>query len=170
MIDSSDAFSRRKGLAGLLAAGVSVTIGALLYPVVRFLWPRPVTQSGADSMVAPYQVGQLKPDGEGRWPKAFNFGGKPCLLVLTPEGRKRLARGESVMPDDIRAFNAICTHTDCTVDYRAETGDIFCACHNGVYSLDGLNVSGPPPRPLETYKVALRGDVSGQEEIIVSRT
>ncbi len=170
VIDSSNAFSRRKGLAGLLAAGVSVTIAAMLYPVVRFLWPRPVTQSGTDSMVAPYRVGELRPDGEGRCPKPFNFGGKPCLLVLTPAGVQRLARGESVKPGDVRAFNAICTHTDCTVDYRADSGDIFCACHNGVYSLDGLNVSGPPPRPLETYKVAFRGEVSGQEEIIVSRT
>ncbi|HYW78594.1 MAG TPA: ubiquinol-cytochrome c reductase iron-sulfur subunit [Thermoguttaceae bacterium] len=157
-------------MAGLLAAGVTVTIGALLYPVVRFLWPRPVTQSGADSIIAPYRVGQLKPDSEGRWPKAFNFGGKPCLVVLTPDGEKRLGRGEAVRQEDVRAFNAICTHTDCTVDYRPKKGEIFCACHNGVYNLDGRNVSGPPPRPLEVYKVALRGEVAGQEEIIVSRT
>jgi hypothetical protein len=35
--------------------------------------------------------------------------------------------------------------------------------------LNGHNVSGPPPRPLEMYKVTLRGK-PGQEEIIVSRS
>jgi Rieske Fe-S protein len=68
----------------------------------------------------------------------------------------------------VRAFNALCTHIDCTVKYRADKGDIFCACHEGVYDLNGRNISGPPPRPLEVYKVTLRGE-RGQEEIVVSR-
>jgi Rieske Fe-S protein len=72
-------------------------------------------------------------------------------------------------PDgEVRALNGVCTHVECTVQYRADKGDIFCACHNGVYDLNGRNVSGPPPRPLEMYRVALRGK-PGQEEIVVSR-
>jgi Rieske Fe-S protein len=58
---------------------------------------------------------------------------------------------------------------DCTVTFRADHGDIFCNCHNGVYDLHGGNVSGPPPRRLQAYKVTLRGP-SGQEEIVVSRS
>jgi cytochrome b6-f complex iron-sulfur subunit len=58
----------------------------------------------------------------------------------------------------------------CTVEYRPAEGDIFCNCHNGVYDLNGHNVSGPPPRPLEEYKVTLRkAGNSPQEEIVVSR-
>ena len=41
---------------------------------------------------------------------------------------------------------------------------IWCACHNGRYDLTGKNISGPPPRPLEEFKVNVRGD-----EIVVSR-
>jgi Rieske Fe-S protein len=78
------------------------------------------------------------------------------LVVRTPEG-------------EVRAFSALCTHVDCTVAYRAAQGDIFCNCHNGVYDLKGRNVSGPPPRPLEVYKVTLRGK-PGQEEIVVSHS
>jgi Rieske Fe-S protein len=33
-----------------------------------------------------------------------------------------------------------------------------------MYDLSGRNVSGPPPRPLESYEVHVQGD-----EIIVSR-
>ena len=87
-------------------------------------------------MVAPYRMNELKADAQGHWPPPFNFGGKPCLVIRTPDGQ-------------VRAFNAVCTHLECTVEYRAAEADIFCNCHNGVYDLNGRNVSGPPPRPLE---------------------
>ena len=62
------------------------------------------------------------------------FGTKPVILIRTAAG-------------EFHAFSATCTHLDCTVQYRAEKQDIWCACHNGVYDLNGTNVSGPPPRP-----------------------
>jgi Rieske Fe-S protein len=146
---------RRKWLIGLLGASVATTFGAVFYPILRFLWPRPVTSSGALETVAPFRVDELRPDANGEWPPPFEFGGKPCLVIRTPKG-------------EVRALNAICTHTDCTVKFRPDKGDIYCSCHAGVYDTFGRNVSGPPPRPLETYKVILRGD-PGKEEIIVTR-
>jgi len=50
------------------------------------------------------------------------------------------------------------------VQYREEKQDIWCACHNGIYDLNGKNVSGPPPRPLELYRVNVKGD-----QIVVSK-
>jgi Rieske Fe-S protein len=154
MDETREAATRRKWLLSSLTATIVATLAALLYPVVRFLRPRLATTSGAQETVAPYRVDQLKPDGEGRWPTPFNFDDKPCLLIL--------AKGE------VRAFNAVCTHTDCTVEFLPDKQVIFCACHGGTYDLTGRNVSGPPPRPLEEYKVTLRGN-PGQEDIVVSR-
>jgi Rieske Fe-S protein len=156
MADLPESLPRRRWLLGLLEAAIAVTGAAILYPVVRFLRPRAATSSGALEVVAPYLLKDLRPDAQGNWPAPFNFAGKPCLLVLTAEGK-------------VRAFNAVCTHLECTVEFRSAKSDIFCPCHNGVYDLNGHNVSGPPPRPLEEYKVALRGS-AGQEEILVSRT
>jgi Rieske Fe-S protein len=165
-----ESLPRRRWLLHSLQASVAATLAALFYPVLRFVRPRAATSSGAPEIVAPYKVSQLKPDADGQWPAPFNFGGKPCLLILTSDGEKRLASGQKLDKGDIRAFNAICTHLDCTVEYRRDRGDIFCNCHNGVYNLNGTNVSGPPPRPLEEYKVTLRdAGKPGQEEIIVSR-
>ena len=65
---------------------------------------------------------------------------------------RRLATGE------LKAFSATCTHLDCTVQYRKDMGLIWCACHNGRYDMNGKNVAGPPPRPLEEYRVSLQGD------------
>ena len=147
---------RRNWLLRCLQAGVAVTLGAIFYPVVSFLRPREATGSGALQAVAPYRVNDLKPDAQGHWPPPFDFGGQPCLVIRTPDGV-------------VKAFNAVCTHLQCTVEFRPAQEDIFCNCHDGVYNLNGINVSGPPPRPLEEYKVTLQG-TAGQEEIIVSRT
>jgi Rieske Fe-S protein len=164
MQDLAEDSPRRTWLQRTLAGAVSLTLVAVFYPVARFLRPRVATASGALDVVAPFRVNQL-PAAPGN---PFEVGGKPCLVVLTAEGARRQARGEQLRSEDLHAFNAICTHVDCTVRFRPEEGDIFCSCHDGVYDLNGHNVSGPPPRPLEAYRVTLRGEL-GQEEIVVSR-
>jgi cytochrome b6-f complex iron-sulfur subunit len=138
--------SRRNILNYLLGAGTMATLGAIFYPIFRFMIPPKVVESSASSVVAS-KVTELKPN-EG---KIFKFGSKPGILIQTQSG-------------EYHAFSATCTHLDCTVQYRSEEKLIWCACHNGRYDLTGRNISGPPPRPLEEYKVNVRGD-----EIIVSR-
>jgi Rieske Fe-S protein len=164
MSGSQKEVHRRGWLLQSLKAGIAATVVAIFYPVANFLRPRKATVSGALEIVAPFTVDELP----GAASNPFDFAGKPCLVVLSAEGAKRSAQGQALRTDDVQAFNAICTHVDCTVKYRADTGDIFCNCHNGIYDLNGRNVSGPPPRPLERYKVVLRGE-PGHEEIIVSR-
>jgi Rieske Fe-S protein len=58
----------------------------------------------------------------------------------------------------------VCTDLNCTVQYREDLHQIWCACHNGLYDLAGRNVSGPPPRPLESFEVHVQG-----EDVVVSR-
>lgn len=171
MADAIQSCPRRHWLLYALQTCVGASVAVLLYPVAKFLRPREATSSGSMQMVAPYRVNQLKPDAEGNWPSPFEFNGKPCLLVCTPEGIKEIKPGVRTDPAKkyVRAFNAVCTHVACTVQYRSDKGDIFCNCHNGLYDLNGHNVSGPPPRPLDEYQVDFRGE-PGQEEIIVSRS
>jgi Rieske Fe-S protein len=164
MPEVAESPSRRRWLLRLLQGSIAATVVAIFYPVAWFLRPRKATVSGALEITAPFKINEL-PAAKAN---PFDFAGKPCLIVLSAEGAKRLAGGERLQADDVHAFNAICTHLDCTVKYRPEKGDIFCDCHSGVYDPNGRNVSGPPPRPLESYKVALRGE-PGREEIIVSR-
>jgi Rieske Fe-S protein len=51
------------------------------------------------------------------------------------------------------------------VQYRTDLTQIWCACHNGHYDLNGKNVEGPPPRPLDPYVVNVRGN-----QIVVSKS
>jgi len=55
-------------------------------------------------------------------------------------------------------MEATCTHLDCLVQFKNDTQQIFCACHNGIYDLHGRNVSGPPPKPLKEYVVSVMSD------------
>jgi len=131
-------------LLGTSAAGVAL---AILYPVVRYIVPPPSAESATSSVTLPFAPADIGPN-EG---KAFRFGNRPGLLVRTPSG-------------ELRAFSAVCTHLACTVQYKSEDSRIWCACHNGYFDLNGTNVAGPPPRPLDAFEVNVRGD-----EIVVSQ-
>ena len=130
----------------LLGSGLVATGASFFYPIFRYLIPPASPDLGTDTAVAG-RVGELKPNSG----KIFKFGTRPGLLVLTGSG-------------EYRAMSATCTHLDCTVQYRGDLQQVWCACHNGFYDLNGRNIAGPPPRPLETYEVHVRG-----EEIIVNR-
>lgn len=142
---------RRRFLDGLLGLGFVSTAVSALYPVWRFVIPPANAEPATDTIVAG-KVSEFQPNTGA----VLKFGTKPAILIRTTDG-------------DFKAFTAVCTHLDCTVQYKPETSQIWCACHNGLYDLAGNVVSGPPPRPLESFAVNLRGD-PGQEEVVISRT
>ncbi len=131
---------RRRFVEAVLGSGVLATIAAFVYPVLRYLVPPKELDLGSDSVVAA-RVGELKPNSG----KIFRFGSRPGLLILTASG-------------EYRAMSATCTHLACTVQYRVDLQHVWCACHNGMYDLNGRNISGPPPRPLELFEVQVTGD------------
>lgn len=141
---------RRSVLDALLGVGVASSAAAALYPLMRFLVPPEGGEPSTASVVAA-RLADMKPNSG----VVFPFGSKPALLVRTAEG-------------EFKAFSAVCTHLECTVQYKSDVSQIWCACHNGFYDLSGNVASGPPPRPLDSYTVAVRGE-PGREEIVVSR-
>jgi len=137
---------RRRLVEILLGGGFFASLLSCVYPVLRYLIPPSVSDLGGDEVVGA-SVGDLKPNGS----KIIRFGTRPALLLMTAEG-------------EYLALSAVCTHLSCTVQYRNDLRQIWCACHNGLYDLRGRNVGGPPPRPLESYTVHVRGN-----QIVVSR-
>jgi Rieske Fe-S protein len=131
---------RRDFLTWLTRIAGTVLGGFILYPVARYLVPPRVPEAATRRVIAA-KKNELAP-GTG---KTFPFGSQPAILVRTADGR-------------YRALTAVCTHLGCTVQYKTDEKLIWCACHNGRYDLDGRNVSGPPPRPLEAYVVHEEGD------------
>ena len=137
---------RRRFVELLLGSGLVATALSFIYPILKYLVPPKLPDLGSDAVVAA-RTSEIKPN-EG---KIFRFGTKPGLLIQTSSG-------------EYRAMSAVCTHLGCTVQYRGDLHQVWCACHNGMYDLNGRNISGPPPRPLEALEVQVRGD-----EIFVRR-
>jgi cytochrome b6-f complex iron-sulfur subunit len=145
--ESGNSLPRRAFVRTLLGSGFLGSLLSFFYPVARYLLPPPTSESSSDEVVAG-QVSELK-NNSG---KIFRFGSKPGLLIRGADGA-------------YRALSATCTHLDCTVQYRSDLQRVWCACHNGMYDLNGRNISGPPPRPLQQYEVHVLGD-----EIVVTRS
>jgi cytochrome b6-f complex iron-sulfur subunit len=143
---SQEDAKRRRTIGVFLGGGLVASFVSFLYPALRYIIPPPVPESTSRTVVAA-KAGELKRNTA----KVFKFGSKPALLVRSADGA-------------YRAFSAVCTHLNCTVQYRADLNEIWCACHNGLYDLEGRNVSGPPPRPLEVFEVHVQG-----EDVVVTR-
>lgn len=138
---------RRRFLNWMLGTGAGALSASVLYPVARFLIPPEVEESDESQVTLPMAPRDI-PRNSGH---IFRFGSKPGIIVRTPDGV-------------LKAFDGMCTHLDCIVQYRDDISRIWCACHNGHYDLNGTNIEGPPPRPLQQYSVVEQGD-----KIVVSK-
>jgi Rieske Fe-S protein len=139
--------SRRGFIDWFLGTMAGALLLAVLYPVVRYSVPPRSGEPTAASVTVDIQPSDMQPNSA----RIFKFGNRPGVLVRTPAG-------------ELRAFSAVCTHLNCTVQYRPDLSHIWCACHNGHFDLNGKNIAGPPPRPLEALVVNVRG-----QQIVVSK-
>lgn len=140
---------RRPFLNWILGTTFGAFVVSVLYPVLRYLVPPTVAESSAATVTLDVSPASVRAN-TGR---IFKFGSRPGILLRTATG-------------ELHAFSAVCTHLQCTVQYREDLQHIWCACHNGHYDPGtGKNIAGPPPRPLEEYAANVRGDT-----IVVSRS
>lgn len=120
-----------------------------LFPL--YLYLKPAAQEDEGSQVESVVVGAAAdiPPGTG---KNFKFGSIPAVITHTKDG-------------EFHAFSAICSHLGCTVQFRPDHQQIWCACHGGCYDpSSGKNIAGPPPKPLKALKATLTDG-----KIVVSR-
>jgi Rieske Fe-S protein len=133
--------SRRDFFTGLIYGSLGSLAAFIAYPVVRFLvyekklpLPKAVTATLADIEKMPLNSAVY-----------FQYGYLPGIMVRTESG-------------EIKAFSAKCTHLDCNVQYRPETQQFHCACHDGYFDITGKNIAGPPPSPLLAFAVKQEGN------------
>ena len=83
--------------------------------------------------------------------KPFPWGGTVGLYLKKADGR-------------VLALKGVCTHMECNVAYKPEERKFYCACHQGWFDENGINIAGPPPKPLEVFEITEEG-----EKLIVAR-
>jgi Rieske Fe-S protein len=132
---------RRKFLNWFLSTTAGAFLVSVTYPLSRYLIPPEVEESTASTATLSIKPNDVKANSG----QIFRFGSQPAILVKDANG-------------ELKAFSAVCTHLACIVQYRSDISHIWCACHNGHFDLNGRNVEGPPPKPLEQYVVNVRAD------------
>ncbi|MBK7583980.1 MAG: ubiquinol-cytochrome c reductase iron-sulfur subunit [Myxococcales bacterium] len=134
--DEPEGGQPRRDFLNLAISGTAAALGVMaVYPVGKFLTPR--DEAGAKTAT----LGEVERFLRGT-AKTVLVGDRPALVLRLDDG-------------SFRAFSALCTHLQCVVAYAPERKQIECPCHRGVYSVEGQNVSGPPPKPLDTLAVAV---------------
>jgi len=66
--------------------------------------------------------------------------------------------------NELKAFDAACTHAGCPVNWDSNSRNFICKCHGGIFNEKGDPISGPPRTSLKQYKVLLRENA---DEIIL---
>ncbi|HWI61673.1 MAG TPA: Rieske 2Fe-2S domain-containing protein [Symbiobacteriaceae bacterium] len=132
----ADGITRRQALR----SGMFATVGAFFATVgggsAAMFWPIKLTGFGGVIPV-PKKLNEIKV-GE---------------VVTVREGKFYLTRTEA----GLMALYWKCVHLGCTVPWNQSAGKFMCPCHGSVYTLDGQNVAGPAPRPLDMMEIKVTG-------------
>jgi len=133
--------SRRWFLTGLIGGALAFLTAYIANPVMRFLFhkkkqplPRAVKIAVADINKMPVNSAAY-----------FRYGHMPAVLLKTAQG-------------ELRIFSAKCTHLDCNIQYQPKSHKFYCACHDGYFNDMGVNIQGPPPRPLPEFDMKVDGE------------
>jgi ubiquinol-cytochrome c reductase iron-sulfur subunit len=160
---------------GFFAKLIGVALGALglaaVFPV-RSLGTRP----GRDLFETPWADGLRLVTEDGLPVSADSLPANGFLTVF-PEDHTDAADAQTVLirlpegdeppgPEDASvegfvAFSKVCTHAGCPVGlYQAETRELFCPCHQSVFSvLEGAEpTAGPATRPLPQLPIGVDED------------
>lgn len=133
-----DDVGRRRFLSqAVMGFGMLFGISTLGFRFLQFLMPHTQKQAetvliGAESRIP---LGEAVP---------MDLGGHKILVLKTEDG--------------VAAFSRRCTDLGCLISWNKEREQFVCPCHQGTFDKTGLNIAGPPPRPLDRFPIVKRGE------------
>jgi thiosulfate dehydrogenase [quinone] large subunit len=109
------------------APGASVPAGAIAVATIAA-----VKSKGSASFIIPFNAPAPLPAGD------------PGVIVLRNDG-------------SFVAFDAVCTHAGCTVQWDNRDHVLFCPCHDAVFDAehDAAVLGGPAPAPLTALPIVI---------------
>ncbi|MEX1025149.1 MAG: ubiquinol-cytochrome c reductase iron-sulfur subunit [Planctomycetota bacterium] len=131
----------RRGLfsmAGLGWLAFSGASAALLGASVRFLFPNVLYEP----------------------PQEFKAGFPEEFTVNAVDQRFTAEFGVWIVRETTGFYvlSTVCTHLGCTPNWLSADEKFKCPCHGSGFNVEGFNIEGPAPRPLERYKVVMAED------------
>ncbi|MEN6497708.1 MAG: ubiquinol-cytochrome c reductase iron-sulfur subunit [Thermoguttaceae bacterium] len=137
-------------LMGLGFAALGLTTTLWTFATGRFMLPNTLVEppnrfrAGFPRDYPPGQVETRFKESHGVWIVHGVYQGKPQIYAL----------------------RTVCTHLGCITIWQANEQRFKCPCHGSGFSMEGVNLEGPAPRPLERYAIRLADD--GQLEVDTS--
>jgi len=139
-----------------LLIGALATLVPLLSGLVVFLDPlRRKSKAGDFLFVA--SLSALPEDGLPRkFPVIAGHTDAWNKVPPAPVGAVYLRR----VGKEVEAFNVVCPHAGCFVDFMPDTKSYLCPCHNSTFALNGKisDPRSPSPRALDKLSVEIRND------------
>ncbi|MDE6885944.1 MAG: ubiquinol-cytochrome c reductase iron-sulfur subunit [Helicobacteraceae bacterium] len=135
--------NRRDFLGMSLAAIAAVGAAASLVAMKKSWDPLPSVVAGGFTSVDISQLaaGELK---------TFEWRGQPVYVIKKASDDPKVEGRDFEINGEVYSVGLqVCTHLGCIPQYFADKKEFVCACHGGVFSSSGKNMSGPPPRPMD---------------------
>ena len=134
-----DDVGRRRFLSqAVMGFGMLFGIGTLGFRFMQFLLPARTDKQPETVLIGAEEripLGDAVP---------MDLGGHKILVLKTQDG--------------VAAFSRRCTDLGCLVSWNKEREQYVCPCHQGTFDKNGVNVAGPPPRPLDRFQIIKRGE------------
>jgi len=134
----NDAGRRRFLSQAVMGFGLLFGIGTLGFRFLQFLVPNRKDRQAETVLIgteSKIPLGEAVP---------MDLGTHKILVLRSNEG--------------IIAFSRRCTDLGCLVSWNKEREQFVCPCHQGTFDKTGLNIAGPPPRPLDRFNIIKRGE------------
>ncbi|RMF92212.1 MAG: Rieske (2Fe-2S) protein [Candidatus Schekmanbacteria bacterium] len=133
-------FGRRTFIDYIIGFVVSAWAFLTAYVTLAYLWPsKKSIGAGGKSVTIPLSD---VPEGKAR---KIRYEGKPAIIIRTSEG--------------VFALSAVCTHLGCLVNWHEGDQLIECPCHAAKFDIRGNVIGGPAPKPLQSYRAEIKGDI-----------
>lgn len=156
-VNETQPIGRRSFFKASLIAGISALLGLVPFGAGLAFYLDPLRRkSSANSLVRVSSLDALPADGVPRkfavlasradaWNKFQQSPIGAVYLRQTTDGK-------------IEAFNVVCPHAGCFVDYIPSEGHYRCPCHDSTFALTGKinKPSSPAPRGLDSLDVEIR--------------
>jgi cytochrome b6-f complex iron-sulfur subunit len=126
--------SRRRFMIYAWIGAAAIVVGELIFGTLAFLWPRrkgpKVETVFIAGKVSDFKVGQVTPFRKER------------AFILRTEG-------------GFLAISGVCPHLHCIANWNDIHKKFECPCHGAKFNEFGEVLEGPPPRPLDLYRLQI---------------
>lgn len=135
------------------ALGVTAAVGGIvaLYGMKKSWDPLPGVAAAGLTEV---DVAGMKPGDTRR----VVYRGKPVFILRKSHDMPDDDKRDVIIDGDrYTVIILICTHLGCIPNWEPDKEIFLCACHGGKYNSSGINIFGPPPKPMVIPEFRLDG-------------